>query len=124
MFPSMNNCFQLLIHTSSEQVKFFFELKNQKILAAIKILILISRDSTPAFPTPKNVISHYQTLFIRQFFFNFCLDFIFSTIPLIIGKIARIENEILRDSINCVTISMTYHWKSFLGLPELGLIFL
>ena len=41
-----------LNHKSSEHVK-SFELKNQNILAAIKKLILICRDSAPAFPAPE-----------------------------------------------------------------------
>ena len=56
----MNN---FLNHKSSEQVKSFFELKNQNILAAIKKLILICRDSAPAFPAPEK-----KCLFVCQTF--------------------------------------------------------
>ena len=47
-------------------------------------------------------------------------------IPLTIGKMSRIENEILQDSMDYVTVSITHHQKiiSFLGLPKLGLILL
>ena len=40
---------------------------------------------------------------------------LFSTIPLIIGKMSRIEYEILRDSIDCVIISMTRKQYSRFG---------